>query len=155
MRRLIPMPRARRGDLRRRALVGLAGLLALTLAGCSSAHDSLGTSDGGCFVALPTADTAIHHHGRLLGARLVAVSGLRRRNDHLVYETAVEARGPKARRVCLVAFVGRFSSATVEQPEGAASGKLAIVVIEYPDSRLLGTVVLSRLPDRFGHPHLG
>jgi hypothetical protein len=155
MRRPIPMPRTRLGTLRRRILVGLAGLLALTLAGCSSAHDSLGTSDGGCFIALPTADTAIHHHGQLLGARLVAVSDLRRRKDQLVYQAAEEARGPRARRVCLVAFVGRFSSATVEQPEGGATGKLAIVVIEYPDSRLLGTVVLSHLPDRFGHPHLG
>jgi hypothetical protein len=136
-------------------LAALAGLLLVTLAGCSSAHDSLGTSDGGCFLALPTAGSAVHHHGRLLGARLVVVKDLRPAKDGLVLDTITDAGGSPARRVCLVAFVGRFSSSSVEHPVGAAGGRLAVAVIEYPDGRLLGTVVLSRLPDRFGHPHLG
>lgn len=147
-------PRARRSRLAVRGIVVAAALIAVTsLAGCSSARSSLGTVDGGCFLALPAASAAVHHRGRLLGADLVGVGSLRHRP--LIYRTATEAPGPKVRQVCLVAFGGSFTSGTVERPAGHVAGRLAVVVVEYPHSRLLGTVVLSRAPVRFGHSHAG
>ncbi len=147
-------PRHRRSGLARRGAVVAAVVVAATsLAGCSSARSSLGTVDGGCFVALPTASAAVHRHGQLLGAELVTVDALRSRP--LVYRTAVGAPGPKVRQVCLVAFGGSFTTRTVERPAGHAEGRLAVAVVEYPRSRLLGTVLLSRPPVRFGHSHAG
>jgi len=123
------------------------------LAGCSTARNSLGTVDGGCFLALPTASDAVHHHGHLLGARLVGVGSLRRHST--IYAVATSSPGPKIRRVCLVAFGGSFNAANVDLPAGRGQGHVAVAVIEYPHSRLLGTVVLAHAPERFGHSHVG
>jgi hypothetical protein len=95
----------------------------------------------------------VRHQGKLLGARLVAVKDLRPRTEAVVYRAAQS--GTKVKRVCLVAFKGSYSTSTVEHPFGEAQGQLAIVVIEYPNSHLLGTVLVARLPNRFGHTHLG
>ena len=155
-----PAPTARMTPARAGRMYGVrlvaAGLLALggsLLAGCSSAHDSFGTSNGGCFVALPAAGTAVHHHGKLLGARLVAVKDLHPRGEGLVYQATQRAK--KVKQVCLVAFTGTFSTGAVDHPLGKPEGRLAIVVIEYPNGHLLATVIVNRLPNRFGHTHLG
>ena len=137
-----------------RRIVLAATLLAMgAVAGCSSARASLGTVDGGCFLALPTGAAAVHHHGRLLGAELATVEALRHRP--VILRTVTRAPGPKIRQVCLVAFGGSFTRGSVERPVGQRSGRVAVVVVEYPHSRLLGTVVLNRAPVRFGHSHVG
>lgn len=138
--------RARQGVL----AIALAGAL---VAGCGSARASLGTADSGCYVALPTAGAAVHHRGHFVGVRLVGVAALRTTAPRM-FEVARSAPGPTVRRVCLVAFGGSFSSADVVDPWGQAQGRLAVVVVEYPDRRLLGTVVIRHPPLRFGHPHL-
>jgi hypothetical protein len=70
-------------------------------------------------------------------------------------EAATGAPGPLVRRVCLVAYRGSFGPDLVEDPLELRSGRLAVLVVEYPDSRLLGTVVFHRLPLRFGHARAG
>jgi hypothetical protein len=137
----------------------LAGVLALGLLGalataCSAVRNSLGTTNGACFVALPSATTAIGGHGGLIGVRLVPVSQLKSVAPKL-YQAAVSAPGPKVTQVCLLAFHGQFTAAHVRHPVGRASGHLAIVEIEYPDKRLLATLILRRAPLSFGHNHIG
>ena len=143
----------------RRASRLLAGMLALGLAGplvtaCSAVRNSLGTTNGACFVALPAANGAVGGHGRLIGVRLVQVSQLKTLSPKL-YRAAVDAPGPKITQVCLVAFHGRFSAPGVRHPVGRPSGHLAIVEIEYPDKRQLATLILRRVPMSFGHNHIG
>jgi len=135
-----------------RALVAATVGLAL-LAGCTSARSALGTADSGCYVALPGASRAVHHAGHLLGVRLVDVDSLRAHAPRM-YLVARSRPGPKVRRVCLAAFAGHFTSADVAMPAGQPAGRVAIVVIEYPNRRLLGTVILGRAPLRFAHTHL-
>jgi hypothetical protein len=142
----------RRSHLLASALaLGLAGSL---VAACSAARNSLGTTNGACFVALPAAASAIGGHGGLVGVRLVQVSQLKSLSPKL-YQAAVGAPGPKVTQVCLLAFHGRFTAAHVRHGIGRATGRLAIVEIEFPDKRLLATLILRRAPLSFGHNHIG
>jgi hypothetical protein len=137
----------------------LAGALVLGLTGglvsaCSAVRNALGTTNGSCFVALPAANAAVGGHGKLIGVRLLAVSDLKSLSPKL-YQAAVDAPGPRVTRVCLVAFRGRFSASGVHHPIGHPTGRLAVVEIEYPDKRLLATLLIRRLPLSFGHNHIG
>ncbi|MGH8997189.1 MAG: hypothetical protein ACRDYB_14355 [Acidimicrobiales bacterium] len=139
---------------RARALVIAAALVVavpLGLAGCSGGRESLGTTDGPCYVALPTASQAVGTKARLDGVRLMKVSAIT--YPHL--GSALRAAHVTKGRVCLVAFKGSFSAATVSHPAGRTSGHLAVVVLRYPDGKLIATVLFHRLPTRFGHSHLG
>lgn len=144
-----PVPRGRR----RLGAAVVVVTVAVSLAGCTAARNNLGTDDSGCYVTLPAAVRAVHGTGHLAGVRLEAVKSLRRRAPR-VYAIAT-APGLHVRQVCLVAFHGRFRAGRVERPRGKPYGRLAVVVLEYPDSRLLGTVLLVRAPVQFGHSHLG
>jgi len=57
--------------------------------------------------------------------------------------------------VCLVAYTGNFTAATVQRPAGSPTGHDAMVVLTTPNTRLLATVVLERLPLQFRHPVVG
>jgi len=131
-----------------------ASALALGLgsaAGCSSVHESLGTSDSPCYVALPTATAAAGTAGHFDGVRLMKVSSV----AFPRLQSALQQAGIVSGRVCLVAFKGNFTSATVSHPSGRASGHLAVVVLRYPSGSLVATVLFSKLPTKFGHSHLG
>jgi hypothetical protein len=130
-------------------LVAGAGVLG----GCAAARSELGTANSNCYIGLPEGVAAVHHHGRLFGVRLVTVASLERRAP-LLYRAARQAPGPKAAQVCLVAFTGAFDAAGVEHPFGRPTGHLAVVELEYPSKRLLGTLLLRHAPLPFGHPHL-
>ncbi len=138
----------------RRAVAAAAGLaMALgTLAGCSSFHQTLGTTDAPCYVTLPTANKAVGSEGELAGVQLrkvASLASLRRLDETLV------AAGITTGRVCLVAFTGHFSATRVSHPSGRPEGKLAVVILRYPDGRLISTVIFRKLPTHFGHSHLG
>lgn len=133
--------------------VVVTGAVVVTLSGCTGARNALGTKNSGCYVTLPAAVRAVHGAGHLAGVRLEAVTSLRARAPRL-YAVAT-ATGIHVQQVCLVAFRGRFHREEVLRPVGAGSGRLAVVVLEYPDSRLLGTVLLVRAPVSFGHTHIG
>jgi hypothetical protein len=119
-------------------------------AGCSTVHESLGTSDAPCYVALPTASAAVGKAAHFDGVRLMKVSSVKYPRLALVLKQA----GVDSGQVCLVAFTGTFSLSSVSHPSGRANGHLAVVVLRYPDGKLVSTVVLRRLPTRFGHSHL-
>jgi hypothetical protein len=128
-------------------------LLAAGLTGCTSTRNSLGTSDNSCYLALPTASAAVHAHGRLLGVHLFTLSSLRTTAPHLY--TDLSAGHVPPQKVCVVAYSGTFTRASVAKPLGRSSGKLAVVVSETPSNKLLGTVIFLKAPLHFGHPHLG
>jgi len=140
------------GRVRRSVVVTTAlGLCAALLAGCSSARNALGTINSPCYVALPAAEAAVHGRGHLAGVRLVRVSALP--TFGLLHRAATRPKA-RARRVCLVAFNGRFSATGVQRPMGRLRGTVAVVVLRYPDNRVLATVILRRPEIHFGHPHL-
>jgi hypothetical protein len=124
------------------------------LQGCTSVRNDLGTNDSECYLAIPSASAAVHGEGHLKGVRLVSVASLRSRARKL-YGAARSAPGPRVQRVCLVAFTGRFESAGVSKPVGRREGRLAVVELSYPQSRLLATLIVSRPPFTFGHSHIG
>jgi len=141
-----PMKRLVTGSV---SCVVAAGLLL----GCTSARSNLGTSDSSCYVALPTATRAVGSHGRLIGVHLSTVATLRRQAPRL-FDGLWHSPAP-GQRVCVVAFAGSFTTATVSQPLGRPSGSVAIAVLTFPSNQLLGTVIVLRPPVRFGHSHFG
>jgi hypothetical protein len=132
------------------AAVALAVALS-TLAACSAGRSSLGTSSGPCYVALPTASGAVGQSGHLDGVRLMKVSSI----NYPLLRSALRQADVTSGRVCLVAFTGSFSSASVADPRGTTAGHAAVVVLRYPDGRLVATVLFARLPTHFGHSHFG
>ena len=149
------MTRSRSNQPACRALVWLAtAAVVCTLAsGCASARNALGTANSGCYVALPAASAAVDGKGHLQGVRLVSVASLR--HTGRIYALATSQPRLRFSHVCLVAFTGRFRASEVSEPHGRLVGHLAIVVLEYPDNALLGTVILRTVPLHFGHSHFG
>ncbi len=127
--------------------------IAVTVAGCSSVRNDLGTSDSSCFLALPTATKAVHTHGRMVGVHRYTLATLRKKAPGL-YRQLDTADHP-SQVVCVVAFEGRFAAASVSDPHGRSSGSLAVVVTATPGNHLLGTVIFTHPPIRFGHSHIG
>jgi hypothetical protein len=135
-----------------RALAGCL-LLAAVFAGCTSGRSSLGTSDDSCYLALPTATSAVHAHGRLIGVHLFDMKTLRQRAPVVFKDlrTTYDA----AQRVCVVAFQGHFTKASVSHGRGRSTGQVAVVVSTTPANHVLGTALFDLTPLHFGHPHVG
>ena len=148
-----PAPGRRRRSVLGTRLAGAAvvAVTGLTLAGCATARNDLGTGESGCYVALPAALDAVHHEGHLHGVLLVPAGALRVRAP-LLYRAA-RAGVPHDRQICLVAFTGRFDATTVKDPVGRPSGRLAVVELGYPDHRVVATLLTGRQPFEFGHSH--
>jgi hypothetical protein len=143
-----PVPRLRRAARILPALL-LAGSL---LAACSSARDSLGTSDESCYLALPAAKDAIGNtHPHLEGVRRFTVADLKGPAPHLYAKLKEELPGKQA--VCLVAYTGHFEASTVSKAFGRSSGSLAVVAVATPGNKLIGTLILAHLPVNFDHTH--
>jgi len=136
---------------RRRAAAVVAGLVlaASLLTSCSSARSDLGTSDDSCYLALPTAAKAVGGHGHLEGVRKYTLSSLHSVAPKLYGRLAADV--PKKQGVCLAGYTGHFSATEVAKPLGRPSGTLAVAVVTTPANRLLGTLILTKLPVRFGH----
>jgi hypothetical protein len=147
------MRRTGRPRTLRQVLRTIAGtlVLILLLASCTSARSSLGTSDSSCYLALPTATQAVHGHGRFVGVHLFTLKTLSQRAPQLFHELA---HGQSvSERVCVSAFEGQFTRASVSKPVGRSAGKLVVVVTTTPANRLLGTMIVARPPLHFGHGH--
>jgi hypothetical protein len=123
------------------------------LAGCTSARNSLGTSDSSCYLALPSASHAVGPHSKFIGVHQFTLSSLHQKAPKLFH--SLPAVKPTSQRVCLIEFVGSFTAASVRKPLGRSSGQLAVVVSEAPSNRLLGTVIFHHAPLNFAHPHVG
>ncbi len=139
--------------VRRRVAAGLAAsvLAAFLLAACTSARSDVGTSDESCYLSLPAATRAVGGHGHLEGIRKFTQADLRQLAPGLYQDLARQV--PARQDLCVAAFTGHFSSDTVSKPLGSPMGVLAIVVLTTPQNRLLGTLVLRRVPVRFNHTH--
>ncbi len=150
-RRVKPVPlRTRAG-----AVAGGLVLAASLLASCSSARTDSGTSADSCYLALPTAAKAVGGHGHLEGVRKYSLSNLRSIAPKLYGRLADDV--PKKQAICIAGYSGHFTSSEVSKPLGHRSGTLAVAVVTTPANRLLGTLVLSKIPVRFQHtfPFLG
>jgi hypothetical protein len=126
---------------------------ATVVAGCTTARSDLGTSVGSCYLALPTATKAVDGHGHLLGVQQFTVGWLRRHAPDLYRELAVNQGDNK--RICVVAFSGRFDARSVTRARGLPSGQLAVVLSTTPGNHLLGTVIFAKPPLRIGHSQAG
>ena len=127
---------------------GAAALGVLLLSACTAPRNTLGTNSSPCFKAVPVATDAVHDRGKLSGVRLLKSKDLDRRPH---FRSLLEARaGTKVTTVCVVSFQGRFTLAQVERPFGQSpaggTGPVALVVVSTPANKLLGTLVLSRVP---------
>ncbi len=139
----------------RRLTGGLAACLVAgcMLVGCSSAHSDLGTSDSPCYQALPAASRAVHGRGALAGVELLTLAALHHRAPK-PFSSLTGSRRPSD-RVCAIEFTGTFVASSVARPLGSPRGRLAVVVLDTPSNRLLGTVLLDHPPLSFGHAHVG
>lgn len=136
-------------------VVSLAAALVLAatlLASCSSARTDFGTSDASCYLELPTASQAVGGHGHLEGVRKYSLSGLRNVAPQL-YDRLAKAVSKK-QGVCIAGYTGHFTAADVSRAMGKPSGTLAVVVVTTPGNKLLGTLILTKIPVRFQHTHL-
>jgi hypothetical protein len=122
---------------------------ALLLASCSTARTDVGTSDETCYLALPVASKAVGGHAHLAGVRKFTFPGLHGVAPRLSRQFADDV--PKGQDVCLAAFTGHFTASTVSKPLGRPSGSLAVAVVTTPANRLLGTLILTKIPVRFEH----
>jgi hypothetical protein len=143
------------GPVARRVTGGLVTCLVAgcLLVGCSSARSDLGTSDSPCFRALPAASEAIHHRGALAGVQLFTLASLHRRTPQLY--SALDSSAQPTGQVCVIEYTGSFAESSVSRPFGSPSGRLAVVVLQAPSNRLIGTVILDHPPLPFGHAHAG
>jgi hypothetical protein len=142
-----PRPWSRAGAL----TAGLV-LAASLLASCSSARSDLGTTDESCYLALPTAAKAVGGHGHLSGVRRFSFSSLHGVAPRLYGQLAHDGVAPK-QAVCLAAYTGHFTASDVSKALGHQSGTVAVAAVTTPANRLLGTLILTKLPLRFQHTH--
>jgi hypothetical protein len=129
-------------------------MLAGVLSSCTSARSSLGTSDSSCFLDLPTASQAVGGHGHFVGIHLFSVSQLGKLAPNLM-DHITDIQAAKATHVCVAAYEGQFTSANVMKPLGKSSGRLAVVVVDASNQKLIGTDIITRAPLHFGHSHVG
>jgi hypothetical protein len=123
----------------------LAGVL--TLGGCASAHNTLGTGSSPCFQALPSATEAVHGKGRLLGVRRVSSAQLRRPTT----TSSTQAPNQSNRSVCVIAFQGKFAPGDVDHVAVPRSGNYAVIVVGEHGGDPLRAIVTDKLPLRFRH----
>jgi hypothetical protein len=140
---------------RSRLAAGAAALVlaATLLASCSSARSDLGSTDttSSCYLALPTAAKAVGGHGHLQGVRKYSLSSLRNVAPRLYKHLADDV--PMKQAVCLAGYSGHFTATGVDKPFGRATGSVAVVVVTTPGNKLLGTLILTKLPLRFQQTH--
>jgi hypothetical protein len=132
-----------------RTLAGALVLLASLLSGCSAARTGLGTTDESCYLALPTAAKAVGGHGHLEGVRKYTVGGLNGVAPRLYSRLSKDVS--KKQTICVAGYTGHFSASEVSKPLGRTSGTLAVAVVTTPANKLLGTLILTKLPVRFEH----
>jgi hypothetical protein len=126
-------------------------LAATLLASCSTARSDFGTTDASCYLALPTAAKAVGSHAHLEGVRKYTLGSLRGVAPKLYDRLAHDASTKQG--VCVAGYSGHFTASEVSKPLGHPSGTLAVAVVTTPGDKLLGTLILTKLPVRFQHTH--
>jgi hypothetical protein len=139
--------------LRRRLFGGFAAAMvaASLLTSCTTARTDVGTADESCYLSLPAATRAVGGHGHLEGIRKFTAAQLRQTAPRL-YQDLLSPVPPR-QDLCVAAFTGQFTSAEVTKALGRNEGVFAVVVLTTPANRLLGTLILRRVPVRINHTH--
>jgi len=136
------------------ALVAVGSIVMSTLAGCTSARDTLGTNASPCFQALAVAEDAVNGKGQFAGVHLLSLVDV---GADLRLRAELAARAASlVHQICVVSYRGTFRVGQVARPLGpppaGGIGHYAIVLVSKPQNKLLGTVVRRTQPLRFGHP---
>ena len=126
----------------RRVAAG-ATVALVALAACAAPRNAIGTRSSACFRALPTAMTAVHHHGHLVGVRKVSRATL--------LHAVPQPNPPDGRDFCVVGFSGPYRSQDVERPSGPAAGRYAMVAVTTRGTDALRTYLVDHLPLRLRH----
>lgn len=134
------------------SLLAAGLILTVGATACSSVRNGLGSTDSDCYRVLPTANGVMNGHGHLLGEKLTTL-GWMKANTPILYSEAASG-GSASEKVCLLGFSGPFRPGQVTKPLHRSSGRLAVVVVTYPQAHLLGTVIFRKLPLRFVHTFL-
>jgi hypothetical protein len=125
-------------------LVVLAMVFGGALSACgASVIANPGTAN--CYESLPVAIQALHaptRHYHFVGIRRVAGS--------VILKHFPEAPVAPKQTVCAFAFTGTFASGQVTGARPGESGHAALVVTT-TKQRLIGSVVMAKLPQRFSH----
>ena len=129
------------------ALLALAVVGAVTLGGCTSPRNVLGSSASPCYRAVAVARLALHRQGRFSGVRMVAGRSM----APVLAGYEATASGPVLRArtaLCLVAYRGTYVAAGLEAllRPGPARGHLAVVVVGQRDGRVVATLLLDHPP---------
>jgi hypothetical protein len=126
------------------------------LGACSAGRGVLGTSTSPCFIALPVARRAVEDRGSLAGVRLVDVSKLTAPGDQALHTLLESLPLQPVHDVCLIAYTGSFTPSQVELPGPSPTGpaRFAIAVVTTPKPRLLGTILVRRVPLSFNRAHV-
>jgi hypothetical protein len=138
-------------------LLTAAGLTAAA-AGCGGATNALSVSASVCFRALPVARHAVEDRGTLDGVRLIDVVKISKEVDRKLRRprpslgVAIQNSGED--QLCAFAFRGGFLSSEVVGHLTNAKGEFALVLVGAKHLKLIASVVLSQLPQRFSHPHI-
>lgn len=121
--------------------VAAAGLVALAAAGCDAGTATVSNgSVAGCAKALPTAVAAVHEpRARLLGVHRVPA-------DRLPARVRAALPPEDDRLVCAVAFRGHFDAGQVSGARPAATGPIAVVLVDAARLKVVASYVGDRLP---------
>lgn len=131
------------------AVLALTASVSLVATSCTSARTNQGTADESCYLSLPKAHKAVGGHGHLAGVRKVSLITLRGMAPHLYGHLSDDL--PQHQAVCLAAYKGHFDASEVQKPLGRKSGPLAVAVVTTPGNKVLGTLILDKIPVRFQH----
>jgi len=119
------------------------------LAGCGAPHP--GVSNGSvsaCYRAIPVAKAAVHDkHATMIGVHRIPVDKLR---AHLPASAQAELASEDDSQVCAVAFKGTFAPGEVDLAPAGEQGSYAVVLVSSRNSDLIGSAVLTHLPDLLG-----
>jgi len=118
-------------------------VLLVALGACAAPRQTLGTRNNACFRSLPTAKTAVHDNGRLVGVRRV-------RRETLLKDFPT-AQLPQDKEFCVVGFYDDFRNNTVDHPAGAPIGKYAVVLVNMRGTTAFQTFLVDKPPFRLRH----
>lgn len=125
----------------KRVLVVVCVLVAV--GACAAPRQTLGTRNSPCFRSLPTARSAVHDNGRLVGVRRV--------ERKTVLRSFADAPLPPGRGFCVVAFSDDYRNDKVDKPAGSPIGKYAVTIITGRGTTLIKTYLVDELPFRMRH----
>lgn len=165
---------ARRGLARVESIVRSLGGVALLgglLASCAPASSAIGPPGSPpCLRAIPASRLAVHGVGRYAGLRYLSARQLARdlssseelRADRSLGQGVPPQLARMIGSVCAVAWKGSYTASSVESgwparpPASEVVGRLAVVVVDAKDAKVLVTVVLEHSTLGFARvfPHL-